>query len=543
MRVVPAAVLVTALTTLTGCVPFQLVRSGDAPADAQSASIDLPRNPAQTPPPDEANAGPAPTAEDALTAAALPPPPEDIWQRLRAGYALPHSNHQRVEQSVRYFAGHPAYVQRVAQRAAPYLHYILEAVQSRGMPAEIALLPVVESAYRPFAYSPGRAAGLWQFVPGTARHFGLKQNWWYDGRRDVVASTKAALTYLDRLHGMFGDWLLALAAYNAGEGTVQAAVRRNERRGEPTDFWHLDLPAETRGYVPRLLAVRDLFERPDHYGVALPDVPDKPYLDVVDVGSQIDLALAAKLADMSMQEIYQFNPGYNRWATAPNGPHRLILPLANAEHLRSGLEELPKDKRIQWRRHRVSSGESLISIAKKYRTTVSMLKDVNGMHGSMIRAGQHLIIPIASEPLSHYALSQGQRKAALRSRNRHGQKHIYRVRPGDSFWDIARRFDVSVAKLTKWNGMAPGDILRPGQKLVVWTRGGTVAAASYTGPANRKQSVHYTVRQGDSLYRIAQRFNVSVESLRRWNDLTKGRYLQPGQRLHMEVDVTEQAGI
>lgn len=543
MRVIPMLVIPVVTVGLAGCAG--LPHMSASPTD--HAAVATPDHHPALRAPEVRRASAAPEPDEALAAAAaVTVPPQTAWERLRAGFAMPRPDHDRIEENLRYFADRPGYIARVAERAEPLVHYIIEAVEARDMPLELALLPVVESAYRPFAYSPGRAAGLWQFIPATGRHYGLEQNWWYDGRRDIVASTDAALTYLERLHGMFDDWLLALAAYNAGEGTVLRAIRANERRGRATDYWSLDLPRETRGYVPRLLAIREIFEQPDTYGVKLPHVPDEPFLKVVELDEQIDLALAADLAGLSIDALYRLNPGYNRWATAPEGPHRLILPTANAEHLRQGLAEVPADQRVHWQRHRVTRGESLISIARQYRTTVSVLKDVNGLRGHIIRAGDHLIIPIASRPSSHYALSASQRREALQNRDRPGRKQIYRVRSGDTFWEIARRFGVSVAQVTGWNGLAPGDTLRPGQELAIWTDeepGGITTAALRTGPANRKQAVHYTVRSGDSLYRIAQRFKVSVAALRRWNGLSKGGYLQPGQRLRMEVDVTAQAGI
>ncbi|MGD8430025.1 MAG: LysM peptidoglycan-binding domain-containing protein, partial [Ectothiorhodospiraceae bacterium] len=423
--------------------------------------------------------------------------------------------------------------------------HIVDQVQSRGMPTEIALLPIVESAFRPFAYSHGRAAGIWQFVPSTGKHFGLKQNWWYDGRRDVIAATDAALDYLSRLHDMFdGDWLLAIAAYNAGEGNVLNAVKRNRRRGRPTDFWHLDLPRETETYVPRLLGLRDLVRSPEAHGISLPSIPNEPRIEAVKVDSQLDLALAADLAGISIERLYQLNPGYNRWATAPSGPHRIVLPVGRVDQFEQGLEATPTEKRVRWRRHKIARGETLIQIARRYHTTVKVIRDVNGIHGNTIRAGHHLVVPMASRPSDAYSLSKSQRLAALQGRSRSGQKHVHVVKRGDTLWGIARRYGVSVRTLGRWNRMAPGDTLRPGQRLVIWTKGGvTPVAAGSSVPGNRIQSVRYTVRSGDSLYRIAQRFNVKVSDLRRWNNIARGRYLQPGQKLRLKVDVTRQSGI
>ncbi|MDH5591563.1 MAG: transglycosylase SLT domain-containing protein, partial [Gammaproteobacteria bacterium] len=256
-----------------------------------------------------------------------PAPNPDLWQRIRDGFAISQPNlHADTQRQLQWFVNHPDYINRVVERARPYLHYIVDEIERRDMPLEIALLPVVESGFQPFAYSHGRAAGIWQFIPGTGRLYGLKQNWWYDGRRDIIESTRAALDYLQKLHNDFDDWQLALAAYNCGEGTVGRAIRRNKKAGKGIDFWSLDLPKETSAYVPKLMAVSELIKHPEKYELTLSSIDNSPFLTVVDVGGQIDLALAAKLAEISVDEMYQLNPGFNHWATTPDGPHRLVIP-------------------------------------------------------------------------------------------------------------------------------------------------------------------------------------------------------------------------
>lgn len=475
------------------------------------------------------------------------PDSQDLWDRIRANFELPDHNHRGIKHDLAWYARHQAYLDRVAERASPYLHFIVEEVERRDMPAEIALLPIVESAFQPFAYSHGRAAGIWQFIPSTGKLFGLKQNWWYDGRRDVVASTKAALTYLETLNKHFdGDWLLALAAYNSGEGTVRRAIRKNKRRGKPTDFWSLDLPRETRGYVPKLLAIANIVSDPEAYGVRLVSIPDEPFFDVVDTGSQIDLALAADLAEISMRDLYTLNPGFNRWATDPKGPHRLLVPLEKAGIFEEKLADLSEDSRIQWERHSIRRGETLLAIAEKYRTTVDVLKKVNHIRGNIIREGDNLVIPVATKNLASYTLSAEQRLRATQNTSRSGrQKVVHVVRAGDTLWDLSRKYGVSVRALAKWNGMAPRDMLKTGQKLVVWTKHGRLASATFS-PHDSKvitQKIGYRVKRGDSLARISQKFKVSVNDLMKWNGLHRNKYLQPGQHLTLYVDVTAQAGI
>jgi len=467
-----------------------------------------------------------------------PAPITDLWQRIRDGYGIPQAMplHTATQKQLDWFVKHPDYIDRVVERARPYLHYIVDQLEQRNMPMEIALLPIVESGFQPFAYSHGRAAGIWQFIPGTGRLYGLKQNWWYDGRRDVIASTGAALDYLEKLYNDFGDWQLALAAYNSGEGTVGRAIKRNRKADKATDFWSLDLPKETSAYVPKLMAVALLVKQPAQYNITLSPIDNSPFLTVVDVGSQIDLALAAQLAEISTDDMYQLNPGFNQWATTPDGPHRLVVPLEKADVFQQGLEALPGDERVQWTRHKIQSGESLGGIAKHYKTTVAVIKEANGLGSNNIRAGRHLLIPIASGDASDYPLSASQRLATRQNTPRRGNKKVYTVKAGDTWWDIANANNVEVRQLASWNSKAPGDVLQPGQKLVIWTK------ASSASSNKNIRTVNYKIRSGDSLWKISQKFNVSVAQVREWNGLSERTLLQPGQRLTLYVDVTKQHG-
>jgi len=491
----------------------------------------------------------ADSADDANTSADSEDDTSDapnLWDRIRAGMSMDDDSHNRIELETQWYVEHQGYLDRVAERAKYYLHYIVDEAQRRHLPMEITLLPIVESAYQPFAYSHGRAAGIWQFIPSTATLYGLKRNWWYDGRRDIIASTDAALDYLTQLRDHFnGDWLLALAAYNSGEGTVQHAIRWNKRRGRPTDFWSLRLPAETRGYVPRLLAIAKIVADPEHYGVSLPPIPDKPYFTAVNVGSQIDLALVAKLTDQPLNEVYRLNPGFNRWATSPKGPHRVLVPIDKAEEFRQQLAELDPGDRVHWIRHRIRGGETLGDISQHYHTTISVIRQINGLHGNMIRAGHYLMVPVASKRLSSYTLSVEQRRHAIQSTPRASNKVEHEVVAGDTLWDLSVHYGVSVNRLAAWNGMAPGDTLHPGQRLVIWTNNSSLAGSlkktMLAGPSSElaTRRITYRVRHGDSLARISQRFNVSVSSLLRWNDLDDQQYLQPGQKLKLYVNVTQ----
>ncbi|WP_245770411.1 lytic transglycosylase [Marinospirillum alkaliphilum] len=467
-------------------------------------------------------------------------PEYDLWDRLRANFAMDiSSNDPRVLAEMAWYRRHPGYMDRVAQRASRYMFHVIEEIERRGLPGELALLPIVESAYDPFAYSHGRASGMWQFIPGTARHFGLENNWWYDGRRDILASTDAALTYLTQLNRRFDDWHLALASYNAGGGNVNRALRHNRNAGGNGTFWELNtLPAETRAYVPKMVALARLIADPEANGINLTSIPNRPYFVAVDTNGQIDLALAAELADISMNELYLLNPGFSQWATSPEGPHRLLVPVESAELLAANLADLPPRQRMSWQRYRVQQGDSLLTVSRRFNTTPSMIRDANQLRGDIIRAGHELLIPIPSQDARSYALSEDQRLQRRQNVARNGQRVEHVVRSGDSFWLLARRHGVSVRELASWNNMAPGDPLMPGQRLVIWSRADnarTVASANNRSVIRR---VNYTVRNGDNLASIASRFRVSVSDIARWNNINPNRYLQPGQNLTLHVDVT-----
>ena len=472
---------------------------------------------------------------------------EDVLSRLRAGFELTYEDNQRTAAERKWFARHPDYLNRVFTRAQRYLPYIVAELERRDLPLELALLPIVESAYDPFAYSHGRAAGLWQMIPGTAKRFGVKQNWWYDGRRDIVDSTRAALDYLEYLEELNdGNWLNAIASYNSGEGNVLRAARKNRKAGKSIDFWYLKLPKETSMYVPKLLALVEIVADPAKYNLTLPEVPNEQQFVVADIGTQLDLALAAELAGVNVDTIYQYNPGYNRWSTDPAGPHSLVMPIDVADQFTAALAQVPARERVRWQRHKVKNGEAISQIAEKYNTTVSALRAANNMRGNTIRAGHHLMIPVATKPLSAYSQSADARLEKTQNRKRADNKIEHIVRSGESFWTISRHYGVTHRSLAKWNGMAPGDTLSVGKKLVVWTNGPVARVEQpRTSPTdalgNTTRKLRYTVRNGDSLYLIARKFRVGIDQIARWNGIDRNKILRPGQKLSLYVDVTAQS--
>lgn len=466
--------------------------------------------------------------------------PIDLWERMRAGYALNLDiSNPRLSSQIKWYSSHPSYLDRVSRRGQRYLHFIVEELEKADMPLEIALLPIVESGFDPFGYSHGRASGPWQFIPSTGQIYGMEQDWWYDGRRDIVASTQGAIAYLTRLNNMFdGNWLHALAAYNSGEGTVLRAIRKNKKAGKNTDFWSLDLPRETRAYVPKLIALAKIIKDPEQYGYKTVELANEPYFDIVNIGGQIDLAQAAEMANISIDEVYLLNPGFNQWATSPDGPHRLLIPADKAKTFRTKLASIPQSERVTWVRYSVKPGDNLLLIAKQHNTTVDVLQDVNKISSSLIRVGQQLMIPVAGSKIEHYTLSSHQR--LLTKQNRapsSGKIKIqYEVQSGDSLWKIARKYNTDTKTLARWNSMGLGDTLRPGKSLVIWLQPEKKSSNSLNRSIVKK--VVYTIRNGDSLARVASKFKVSVADIRKWNPkVSQQKYVQPGDKLTLLVNV------
>ena len=382
---------------------------------------------------------------------------DNLWERVRQGFAYGDVRNDRIEAAIGMYAGSHGFLDNLSQGAAPYLHYIVEQVEARDMPLEIALIPAVESGFNPDARSSMQASGLWQFMPMTAEYRGLRTTALYDGRKDVIASTEAALDYLEMLHGMFDDWFLALAAYNAGKGTVQQALRRNAQAGRATDYWSLSLPAETQRYVPRILAVAELIRDPGKHDLTLQPLPNQPVLAVVETnGSQIDLSKAAEIAGTDTETLRTLNPGLNHAVTDPGGPHQIAVPAESADTFVAQLAQLPPDERIAYQQYEVRSGDSLGAIANRHGTSVAAIRQANSLNGDIIRPGERLLIPAGAgrQPI---AQAQGAEQ--------------YTVRSGDSLSMIAQRFGVSMDEIRNWNDLDPDPVLHPGQTLTMRTNG------------------------------------------------------------------------
>jgi membrane-bound lytic murein transglycosylase D len=532
-RVARPAALLPAGDAGASAAPAPDTTLGERAADAAEARISLPVPPDYTPMADLAN----------------------VFDRIRLGYQLPEYADRAIDREAERLAAMPDFLDKTFERGEHYLYYVVRELEGRGMPLELAMLPVIESAYNPYAYSRARAAGIWQFIAPTATRYQVRVNWWQDGRRDIVDSTRAALDYLSELHTMFdGDWLKAIAAYNCGELAVQRAVDRNQRRGEPTDFWHLKLPGETRAYVPRLLALARIVANPAAYGLEFAPIANQPYFAQVEVGSQIDLRVAATLSGVGEGELHELNPAYNRWATDPDGPYHLLVPYATAATFAEAVAALAPGERMPVEHYTLQPGDTIAKLALNRALTVSMIERLNGVAGAGFRVGDELSLPAGNAaPLRAGLIIEGETPA----RGERRRRHTYVVRRGDTLASIARHSGVAVAELARMNGLAPQARLTTGHHLVV--EPGAVPAkaalaAVHGAPRAARSSVRaarpaaieprrvsYVVRHGDTLKKIARRFEVSPASVRKWNRLASAS-LHSGQTLVLYLSAEQDYG-
>lgn len=470
-----AALSVLASLAIAGCATTATEVAIPSTSENGPATIAIPASVVSKPGDDSASI--------VINVTAQPAAHTDVWARIRARYGLAPLDSHLIERHERWFANNSEYMQRMTERARLYLFYIAEEVEKRGMPMEIALLPAIESAYKPYAYSRAKASGLWQFMAPTGRLYGLNMNWWYDERRDVMASTRAALDYLEKLNKEFdGDWHLALAAYNAGEGKIGRMMEYNRRKGKSTDYQHLKLVAETVNYVPKLIAMANIVANPEKYGLTLPPIPNQPYFTRVDTGSQIDLGVVSKLTDVPVDELQYINPHLNRWATHPEGPHYLLIPVDKKEAFLKGLDGLPEQERVQWRGHEVKRGDTLAEVARRYGVSVEAIRGANKLVSNVLRVGQSLMIPVSSRALVPSMIAKASApvaKPSVSAWSAAGAKGpvIHRVRAGETLWSIARRYGVLVKQIVEWNLLEAGEVIKLGQKLRIFPTGAAPAAA------------------------------------------------------------------
>ncbi|MDX1914460.1 MAG: transglycosylase SLT domain-containing protein [Methylophilus sp.] len=413
---------------------------------------------------------------------------DDLWARIRSGFAIPNIDSEYTTKYETWYSSRPDYVKRMLERSQKYLFHIVEEVEKRNMPSEIALLPMIESAYNPQAYSRSHAAGIWQFVPATGKDFGLKQNYWSDKRRDVTAATDAALTYLQKLHGMFGSWDLALAAYNAGEGTVSRAIERNRRKGLPTDYQSLDLPSETKNYVPKLQAIKNIVFNPNQYGLQLVDIPNRPYFTQVLAPKQIDAALAAKLANISDEEFAALNPSYNRPVIVSNNEvHQLLLPTWAADQFRENLANYDKPL-TSWKSYQAKRGERIDYIARKFDINASELREVNNLSSSSkMNATRPILVPNNEGEESNLLLTNFKTVNAPQSSNEQEIENsiTYKVKHGDTVSSLASKFHVDSRYIIRTNQLKSKK-LKAGQLIKISSQHAGKVNASNRYKASKK---------------------------------------------------------
>lgn len=456
----------------------------------------------------------------------------ELWQVVSEGLEMDIPDNERIREQKEYYLNNKRYLQNVTLRAEPYMYWIISQIKERQLPMELVLLPIVESAFNPHATSSASAAGIWQFIPTTGRYYGLKQDKWYDGRRDVAESTTAALDMLERLNIMFeGDWLQAIAAYNCGEGRVLRAIKENEAKGLPTDYWSLNLPRETQLYVPKLLALTDMVKHNERYALSLPSSNLDRALTRVEVGQQIELAQAAKMSGVPLTKLQTYNAGYKHNVTSPDGPHAIMLPASNAKQLEDSLSSGDINL-VNWGEHKVVNGETIEILARRYGITADSIRQANNLT-AQVSAGQVITLPISGEYINQIATQQTQ---IASNSSRSAAKVKYTVRAGDTLSSIAKRYNVKSSDIQSWNKLGKNNKLKPGQSLQLAsnatnTKSRSTKNSSAKSSKNNNSSITYRIRKGDSLASIAKRHNVNINDVLKWNSKVTANRLQPGSTL------------
>ena len=443
--------------------------------------------------------------------------PIDIWERIRRELTIKIPDDQIAATSIyreRLYKNQSA-VNRISKSGQRYLFHTLSRAQELDLPVELALLPFVESEFDPYAKSVDGATGIWQFMPATGKEWGLKSNWWYDGKKDVLASTEAALKFLSYLHQKFDeDWLLAMAAYNTGPARVNRAIKKNKMQDKGIRFWDLDLPKETTAYVPKLLVLCELINNPKSFEVNLPSIANRPYFQRVKIPGQLDLMQAADLAGLKPETIYELNPGFNQWATDPSGPHYLLLPIGVSDRFITQLESLDENDLVRWDRYKIRRGDSLSRIASRYKIEVAVLKEINGMDDDLIIAGKEIMVPRGSA----WADKQSPRE------------QLYVVLKGDTLWNISRKFKVSIEDLVLWNELNLEKPLQINQEIKIFSRYERIRQDL---PSRELRTMLYPVKSGDTISRIASKFEISPQKIQEWNEIEDVSKIFPGQVLKL----------
>jgi membrane-bound lytic murein transglycosylase D len=430
-----------------------------------------------------------------------------IWDRMESDFMLP-SNYgaiPAVSAYISWYAKHPEHVHKILDNSALYLQFILEKVEERGLPGELALLPFIESNFDPFAYSSAGATGIWQIMPSTASGYGVSINWWYDGRRDIIVSTKTSLNYLTYLHNFFDhNWLRAIAAYDSGEGTVRSAVRKQLRK-KAVDFWSLDLPIETKSYVPKLLALKEIIINAKVYGIKLPAIPNSSSFATFTLPNQVDLSKVANAVNINIMALRKLNPAYRRGFTAPNTKAQILIPLNKSEEFKQHLSYLSTG--ALWQKYVVKAGDSLSVIAIKFKTTIANIKKINKLQNYNVKIKQILLLPV-----NNYNVINDDsyvHDKIITEDNLPGPQQLrHKVLPGDTVAKIAKKHNVKIGEIEFWNSVNARNSLTSGDEIIIWH-----------SPALKKRTT-YKVKAGDSLGLIAKKFNTSIDKIKKQNNLS-----------------------
>jgi membrane-bound lytic murein transglycosylase D len=439
-----------------------------------------------------------------------------LWDEIRQRSELPYDpSRSEIQKSTLRYDSNQYVVNRLSKNGQRYLYYTYLKALERNLPVELSLIPFVESQFDPYAQSSTGASGIWQFIASTGRENGLKKNWWYDARRDIVASTDAAYNFLEKLYAEHNDWLLAIAAYNAGPSRVRKEVKKNRSKGLPADFWSLNLPKETKAYVPKILAIVELIRNPERFDIELPYLANRPYFDVVDLPSQVDLMQVANISGLKLEVIYELNPGFNQWATDPNGPFRILLPVGIADRFKIVLSDIDPSELVQWDKYLVQQGDTLTSISSKYMIDYELLKEINDLDENLIYENEELIVPRGPSWIKDYL----------------NRPDVYYVSAGDSMWSIAKNFNVTIRDLSIWNDLNPSNYLLTGTKILIYPK--------YLKPKRmiktNKTDIAYPIKKGDTISKIAIKFGIDKDWIIKWNAIENEALIYPGEIIKLNL--------
>jgi membrane-bound lytic murein transglycosylase D len=440
----------------------------------------------------------------------------NLWNEIRENSRLPYDSlHPKIQKASLKYDSHQYLINRLTKNGQRYLFYTFTKALERNLPVELSLIPFIESQFNPYAQSANGASGIWQFIASTGRENGLKKNWWYDARRDIVASTDAAYNFLEKLYSEHNDWLIAIAAYNAGPSRVRKEIRKNKAKGLPTDFWSLNLPKETKAYVPKILALVEVIRDPKKFNIELPYLANRPYFEIVDLPSQVDLMQVGKLAGLKLETVYELNPGFNQWATDPNGPFRILLPVGISDRFRVVLSDINPSELVQWDKYLVQKGDSLTSISMKYMIDYELLKEINDLEDNLIYENEELIVPRGPSWIKDYL----------------NRPDVYYVKAGDSLSSIANAFAVTISDLSLWNDVNPSKYLLIGTKILIYPK--------YLKPSKiisaNKSDIAYPIKRGDTISKIAIKFGIDKDWIIKWNKIENDSLIYPGDIIKLNL--------